>query len=48
MLGCPIMLDGERTDAPLPPPALGEHGDLLKEWIDDAEIERLRAAGIVG
>jgi formyl-CoA transferase len=48
MVGSPIRLDGERTDASLPPPALGEHGDLLREWIDEAEIERLRAAGIVG
>ena len=48
MLGCPIRLDGERADAPLPPPALGEHGDLLNEWIDEAELERLKAAGIVG
>ena len=25
-----------RIDAPLPPPALGEHGDLLGEWVDAA------------
>ena len=48
MVGCPIRLDGERGAARLPPPALGEHGDLLGEWIDEAELERLRAAGIVG
>ena len=48
MVGSPIRLDGERTDAPLPPPALGEHGDLLKEWADEDELARLRAAGIVG
>ena len=48
MVGSPIRLDGERTDAPLPPPALGEHGDLLKEWADESELMRLRAAGIVG
>ena len=48
MVGSPIRLDGERADAPLPPPALGEHGDLLREWIDDAELERLRGAGVVG
>jgi formyl-CoA transferase len=47
MIGCPIRLDGERSDAPLPPPALGEHADLLREWIDEAALERLRAAGIV-
>ncbi|HEY0628714.1 MAG TPA: CoA transferase [Sphingomicrobium sp.] len=30
MIGCPIHLDGERANAPLPPPALGEHGELLR------------------
>ena len=48
MVGCPIRLDGERSDASLPPPALGEHGELLKQWIDEAELERLRSAGIIG
>ena len=48
MVGSPIRLDGERIDAPLPPPALGEHGDLLAEWVDRDELARLRAAGIVG
>jgi crotonobetainyl-CoA:carnitine CoA-transferase CaiB-like acyl-CoA transferase len=48
MVGSPIRLDGERIDAPLPPPALGEHGDLLREWVDGGELARLRAAGIVG
>lgn len=48
MVGCPIRLDGERIDAPLPPPALGEHGDLLSEWIEADELDALRAKGIVG
>jgi crotonobetainyl-CoA:carnitine CoA-transferase CaiB-like acyl-CoA transferase len=48
MIGCPIRLDGQRSDAELPPPALGEHSDLLKEWIGDADLARLRAAGIIG
>ena len=48
MVGSPIRLDGHRTDANLPPPALGEHNDLLGEWADAAELERLIAAGIVG
>jgi len=48
MVGSPIRIDGERADAPLPPPGLGEHGDLLSEWVDEAELKRLRAAGIVG
>ena len=47
MVGSPIRLDGERIDAPLPPPALGEHGDLLGEWVDADELARLRSAGIV-
>jgi formyl-CoA transferase len=48
MVGCPIRIDGERSDAMLPPPALGEHVDLLKQWIDDTELQRLKAAGIIG
>ena len=48
MVGSPMRIDGERADSPLPPPALGEHGDLLREWVDAAELERLKAAGIVG
>ncbi|HTG63405.1 MAG TPA: CoA transferase [Sphingomicrobium sp.] len=47
MVGSPIRIDGERSDAPLPPPALGEHGDLLRQWVDEAELERLKAAGVV-
>ncbi len=48
MVGSPIRIDGERADAALPPPALGEHGDLLREWIGADELARLKAAGIVG
>jgi formyl-CoA transferase len=48
MVGCPIRLDGERADAALPPPALGEHGDLLGEWLGDDELARLKSAGIIG
>jgi formyl-CoA transferase len=48
MVGSPIRIDGERSDAPLPPPALGEHGDLLRELIGDDEFERLKSAGIIG
>jgi crotonobetainyl-CoA:carnitine CoA-transferase CaiB-like acyl-CoA transferase len=48
MVGSPIRLDGERIDAPLPPPALGEHGDLLGEWLDEGELARLRSSGMVG
>ncbi|MCY7398957.1 MAG: CoA transferase [Sphingomonas bacterium] len=48
MVGSPIRIDGARIDAPLPPPALAEHRDLLGEWVDADELARLRSAGIVG
>jgi formyl-CoA transferase len=48
MVGSPVRIDGKRSDAPLPPPALGEHGDLLREWIDDEELKKLRDAGVIG
>lgn len=48
MVGCPIRMDGERVDAPLPPPGLGEHGELLGEWVSAEEMAALRARGIVG
>ncbi len=48
MVGSPIRIDGARADAALPPPALGEHGDLLRQWIGADELERLKTAGIVG
>ena len=48
MVGSPIRLDGERTDAPLPPPALGEHSELLREMLGDEEYERLKGAGVIG
>jgi crotonobetainyl-CoA:carnitine CoA-transferase CaiB-like acyl-CoA transferase len=49
-VGSPIRFDGQRADAPLPPPALGEHSDaVLKELgLRAPEIKRLRAEGIVG
>jgi len=50
-VGSPIRFDGERADAPLPPPALGEHSDaVLKDMLGYkvADIRRLRAEGIVG
>jgi formyl-CoA transferase len=48
MVGSPIRIDGERTDAPLPPPALGEHSDLLCEMLGDDEYRRLLDAGVIG
>jgi len=47
LVGSPIRLDGQRQDADLPPPALGEHGDLLAKYCDKKELKRLRAAGVV-
>ena len=47
MVGSPMRIDGERQDAELPPPGLGEHGDLLGEWVDGDELARLRAAGVI-
>ena len=49
IIGSPIRIDGERADAELAPPALGEHGGaILGELISQAEYKRLKAAGIVG
>ena len=48
MVGCPIRIDGERSDAPLRPPALGEHGDVLDKWVGAEELTVLRKRGIVG
>jgi crotonobetainyl-CoA:carnitine CoA-transferase CaiB-like acyl-CoA transferase len=48
MVGSPIRIDGEHSNALLPPPALGEHGDMLREMLGDQEYERLKAAGVVG
>ena len=48
MVGSPIRIDGERQDAQLPPPGLGEHREALLEWVGEEELARLRDAGIVG
>jgi crotonobetainyl-CoA:carnitine CoA-transferase CaiB-like acyl-CoA transferase len=49
LVGSPVRMDGERADADLPPPALGEHtGEVLAALgLDPPEIDRLRAAKIV-
>jgi len=48
-VGSPLRFDGERADADLPPPALGEHTDevLAELGIAADEIERLRGAGVI-
>ena len=48
-VGSPLRFDGERADADLPPPALGEHtAEVLSEFgVEAGEIERLRSAGVV-
>ncbi len=42
-------IDGERESDPLPPPALGEHTDLVlrETGLASSEIAELRAAGII-
>ncbi|QIL02348.1 CoA transferase [Sphingomonas sinipercae] len=49
-VGSPVRIDGERADSDLPPPALGEHTDVVLEelGLPAAETERLRAAGAIG
>jgi crotonobetainyl-CoA:carnitine CoA-transferase CaiB-like acyl-CoA transferase len=49
-VGSPMRFDGERADADLPPPALGEQTAEVLEGIGMAreEIERLREAGVIG
>ena len=49
LVGSPVRLDGERADAELPPPALGEHTDqLLAGLAGPDELARLRASAIIG
>jgi len=48
MVGSPVRLDGERADADLPPPGLGEHtAEVLAGVADQDEIAALRAAGVI-
>ena len=50
LVGSPVRIDGERADAELPPPALGEHTSEVLESlaVDAAEVDRLRSAGVIG
>ncbi len=45
LVGSPLRIDGERQDSDLPPPRLGEHGDMLHEWLSEEELAALRAQG---
>jgi len=48
-VGSPVRLNGERADADLPPPRLGQHtAEVLVDFgMDAADAERLRAARII-
>jgi formyl-CoA transferase len=50
LVGSPVRLQGQRADSDLPPPGLGEHtSDVLAALgVASEEVERLRAAGVVG
>jgi crotonobetainyl-CoA:carnitine CoA-transferase CaiB-like acyl-CoA transferase len=49
-VGSPLRFEGQRADADLPPPALGEHtAEVLAEiGIAGDELARLREAGVIG
>jgi formyl-CoA transferase len=47
MVGSPVRLDGERADAELPPPSLGEHTAEVLSFVGDDEIARLKTAGVI-
>jgi crotonobetainyl-CoA:carnitine CoA-transferase CaiB-like acyl-CoA transferase len=48
-VGSPLRFDGQRADADLPPPALGEHTDqvLAGFGVKAAELDYLRKAGVI-
>ena len=47
VVGSPLRIDGERQDSTLPPPRLGEHGDVLGEWLNEDDMAALRARGVI-
>ena len=50
MIGSPVRIAGERADAELPPPALGEHTEEVLEGLGihrDA-VKQLKAANVIG
>jgi formyl-CoA transferase len=50
LVGSPVRLDGERADSDLPPPALGEHTDMVLAslGLGQAEVDQLRSTGVAG
>ena len=48
VVGSPLRIDGERQDSALPPPSLGQHAELLKQWLGAEELADLRSRGVVG
>ncbi len=50
MVGSPLRLDGERADAELPPPALGEHTRevLASIGVEPGELHKLRERKLIG
>ena len=48
VVGSPVRIDGKREDSDLQPPKLGEHRDVLAEWLGEAELGALRARGVIG
>jgi formyl-CoA transferase len=50
VVGSPVRIDGERADADLPPPAVGQHTDevLRTLGLEPREIERLKSEGVAG
>jgi formyl-CoA transferase len=49
-VGFPLLLDGGRSDAAMPPPLLGQHThEVLKARLgyDDARIAKLAGAGVI-
>ena len=50
VVGSPVRMDGERADAELPPPALGQHTEeiLRTLGLEPRDIERLKSEGVAG
>lgn len=50
VVGSPVRMDGERADAELPPPALGQHTDEILHTLglEPRDIERLKSEGVAG